>query len=153
MMMLSGHGSGGCMTYAEMISKLEREKELIEDLNKRLEQEVAFIVGGDVQSLEETMPHKQKLIKNIAENRAEKEDLPRNDPEPEDADRIRLLQQDLSGLWKKTTGLNELSKSLVQQRLTDIDAQLEVFFTGMKKGYSRDGKKSSFDTHTIKTGV
>lgn len=141
------------MAYAEMISKLEREKELIEDLNKRLEQEVAFIVGGDVQSLEETMPHKQKLIKNIAENRAEKEDLPRNDPEPEDADRIRLLQQDLSGLWKKTTGLNELSKSLVQQRLTDIDAQLEVFFTGMKKGYSRDGKKSSFDTHTIKTGV
>jgi hypothetical protein len=153
MMILSGHDSGGCMTYAEMITRLEREKELIEDLNKRLEQEVAFIVSGEVQSLEETMPHKQKIIKNIAQNRGEKDDLPRNDPEPADANRIRLLQRDLTGLWKKATGLNELSKSLVSQRLSDIDAQLEVFFTGMKKGYSRDGKKSSLDTHTIKTGV
>jgi hypothetical protein len=153
MMMLSGQGSGGYMTYAEMITRLEREKELIVDLNKRLEQELELIVGGDVQSLEETMPHKQKIIKNIAKNRKDNDDLPRNDPEPEDANRIRLLQQDLTGLWKKATGLNELSKSLVKQRLSDIDAQLEVFFTGMKKGYSRDGKKSSLDTHTIKTGA
>jgi len=141
------------MTYAQMISRLEREKELVEDLSRRLEQEVAFIVGGDVQALEETLPHKQKIIKNIAQNRGEKDDLPRSNPDPADENRIRLLQQDLSVLWKKATGLNELSKSLVNQRLTDINAQLEVFFTGMKKGYSRDGKKSSLDTHTIKTGV
>jgi hypothetical protein len=140
------------MTYAEMITRLELEKELVEELNRHLQQEIECISRGDVQALEGTMPLKQKIIANIASNRADRE-IPTVAPEPEFADRLRLLQQDLVGLWKKANGFNELSKSMVIQRLSDIDAQLEVFFAGVKKGYTREGKKSLVDLHTIKTGV
>jgi hypothetical protein len=140
------------MTYAEVIERMEREKALIEDLNTHLEQELECISRGDVQALEETMPHKQKIIKAIASNRDNGE-MPQSDPEPRDAESMRSLQQDLVMLWRKATGLNDLSKSLVTQRLSDIEDQIEIFFNGLKSGYTRDGKKTSMGLHTIKTGV
>jgi hypothetical protein len=140
------------MTYAEVIEGLEREKALIGELNAHLDQELECISRGDVQMLEETMPNKQKIIKSIAENRNDNE-MPQSDPEPRDAERMRSLRQDLIKLWRKATGLNDLSKSLVTQRLSDIEDQIEIFFNGLKSGYTRDGKKTSMGLHTIKTGV
>lgn len=140
------------MTYAEVIIRLEREKTLVEELNTHLEQEVRCITCGDVQALEKTMPGKQKIIRSIAENRSDDE-TPQSDPGPEDAGRLRSLQQDLVGLWKKATGLNDLAKSMVTQRLSEIDQQVEIFFAGMKSGYTREGKKSPIALHTIKTGA
>jgi Mg2+ and Co2+ transporter CorA len=139
------------MTYAEVIERLEREKVLIGELNAHLEQELECISRGDVQALEETMPHKQKIIKSIAENR--NDEIPQADPEPEDVKRVRSLQQDLMKLWRKATGLNNLSRSLVSQRLSEIEDQIEIFFAGLRSGYTRDGKKTSMGLHTIKTGV
>jgi hypothetical protein len=139
------------MTYAEVIERLEREKVLIGELNAHLEQELECISRGDVQALEETMPHKQKIIKSIAENR--NDEIPQADPEPEDVKRMRSLQQDLMKLWRKATGLNNLSRSLVTQRLSEIEDQIEIFFAGLRNGYTRDGKKTSMGLHTIKTGV
>jgi hypothetical protein len=139
------------MTYAEVIERLEREKVLIGELNAHLEQELECISRGDVQVLEETMPHKQKIIKSIAENR--NDEIPQADPEPEEVKRVRSLQQDLIKLWRKATGLNNLSRSLVTQRLSEIEDQIEIFFAGLRNGYTRDGKKTSMGLHTIKTGV
>jgi len=139
------------MTYAEVIERLEREKVLIGELNAHLEQELECISRGDVQALEETMPHKQKIIKSIAENR--NDEIPQADPEPEDVKRVRSLQQDLMKLWRKATGLNNLSRSLVSQRLSEIEDQIEIFFAELRSGYTRDGKKTSMGLHTIKTGV
>lgn len=139
------------MTYAEVIERLEREKVLIGELNAHLEQELECISRGDVQALEETMPHKQKIIKSIAENR--NEEMPQADPGPEEVKRVRSLQQDLMKLWRKATGLNNLSRSLVTQRLSEIEDQIEIFFAGLRSGYTRDGKKTSMGLHTIKTGV
>ncbi len=139
------------MTYAEVIERLEREKVLIGELNAHLEQELECISRGDVQALEETMPHKQKIIKSIAENR--NEEMPQADPGPEEVKRVRSLQQDLMKLWRKATGLNNLSRSLVTQRLSEIEDQIEIFFAGLRSGYTRNGKKTSMGLHTIKTGV
>ena len=139
------------MTYTEVIESLEREKVLIGELNAHLEQELECISHGDVQVLEETMPHKQKIIKSIAENR--NDEIPQADPEPEEVKRVRSLQQDLMKLWRKATGLNNLSRSLVTQRLSEIEDQIEIFFAGLRNGYTRDGKKTSMGLHTIKTGV
>jgi hypothetical protein len=139
------------MTYAEVIERLEREKVLIGELNAHLEQELECISRGDVQALEETMPNKQKIIKSIAENR--NEEMPQADPGPEEVKRVRSLQQDLMKLWRKATGLNNLSRSLVTQRLSEIEDQIEIFFAGLRSGYTRNGKKTSMVLHTIKTGV
>jgi FlgN protein len=139
------------MTYAEVIERLEREKVLIGELNAHLEQELECISRGDVQALEETMPNKQKIIKSIAENR--NEEMPQADPGPEEVKRVRSLQQDLMKLWRKATGLNNLSRSLVTQRLSEIEDQIEIFFAGLRSGYTRNGKKTSMGLHTIKTGV
>ena len=139
------------MTYTEVIESLEREKVLIGELNAHLEQELECISRGNVQVLEETMPHKQKIIKSIAENR--NDEIPQADPEPEEVKRVRSLQQDLMKLWRKATGLNNLSRSLVTQRLSEIEDQIEIFFAGLRNGYTRDGKKTSMGLHTIKTGV
>ncbi len=139
------------MTYAEVIERLEREKVLIGELNAHLEQELECISRGDVQALEETMPHKQKIIKSIAENR--NDEIPQADPGPEEVKRVRSLQQDLMKLWRKAAGLNNLSRSLVTQRLSEIEDQIEIFFAGLRSGYTRNGKKTSMGLHTIKTGV
>lgn len=151
-MILSGQGRGEIMTHTEMITRLEREKELIEDLNRRLEQELDLISRGDVQALEDSLPAKEKIIRSIALNRGDNE-KPQTEPDPEHAAKVRTLQNDLAGLWKRITGLNDISKTMITQRLSDIDAQMEIFFTGMRKGYNRDGTKSMIDPHTIKTGA
>lgn len=140
------------MTYADIIRRLEKEKELVENLNVLLQTELDLISAGDVQKLEESMPAKQKILKGIADNRKDN-DTPLGDPLPEQAQAMRTLQQELIGLWKKASGLNEISKNLVNQRLFEINEQLEIFFDGLKEGYSRDGKRSSGSLHTIKTGV
>ncbi|HOS96420.1 MAG TPA: flagellar export chaperone FlgN [Deltaproteobacteria bacterium] len=140
------------MTYADIIKGLERERELVEELNAHLQKELDLIASGDVQVLEESMPAKQRIIKNIASNR-KKADMPSHDPSPEDAKRMRKLQQELVRSWKKASGLNEISKQMVTQRLTDIDGAVQSFFGGLKERYSRDGRKSAISLHTIKTGA
>jgi len=140
------------MTYVALIEMMQREKDLVEKLNKHLQKELDLISEGDIQTLEESMPHKQKLLKGIIENR-EGSDTPQGEPMPEYAEMMRSLQQDLVVLWKMASGLNDLSKQFVVQRLNEIDDQLEIFFAGLKDGYSKDGKKSSISLHTIKTGA
>jgi hypothetical protein len=140
------------MTYADVIQRLQQEKELVERLNTHLQSELDLITEGNVQTLEESMPAKQKLLKGIADNRQGDEE-PQGEPWPEQAQIIRTLQQDLVGLWKKASGLNDISKNLVNQRLFEINDQLEIFFAGLKDGYTRDGKKSAVSLHTIKTGA
>jgi hypothetical protein len=140
------------MTYTDVIEKLQQEKELVAKLNAHLQMELEFISGGNVQMLEESMPAKQKLLRVIAEVRRSNE-VPPGEPMPEHAKTIRTLQQDLVVLWKTASGLNDLSKQFVNQRLSEIDDQLEIFFAGLKDGYSKDGKKSSISLHTIKTGA
>ncbi|HVN70664.1 MAG TPA: hypothetical protein VMU10_01470 [Desulfomonilia bacterium] len=135
-----------------LIEMMQREKDLVEKLNKHLQKELDLISEGDIQTLEESMPHKQKLLKGIIENR-EGSDTPQGEPMPEYAEMMRSLQQDLVVLWKMASGLNDLSKQFVVQRLNEIDDQLEIFFAGLKDGYSKDGKKSSISLHTIKTGA
>ena len=140
------------MTYADLIQRLQNERDLVERLNDHLQKELDLISAGDVQTLEESMPLKQKLIRGIAEIRGGNE-TPAGDPMPEEAHAMRTLQQELIGLWKKAIGLNEISKNLVNQRLFEINDQLEIYFSGLKEGYSKDGRKSSIRTHTIKTGA
>ena len=141
------------MTYPEGIERLEKEKELLEKLVIQLETEVTFISEGDVQALEESMPLKQRLIKSITELR-EGAEAPCSGSVPEHTKRMRGLQQELMVLWKKAAGLNDLSKRFVSQRLSEIEAQIDIFFTGLKKnGYTRDGRKSAIPSHTIKEGA
>lgn len=140
------------MSYEDMIGRLEREKELVVQLNAHLQKELDLISEGNVQMLEDSMPAKQKIIKSIAANR-EGSGTPSSEPGPEEARRMRSLQQDLVRLWKKASGLNDLSKQMVNQRLSEIDEEVQAFFSGLKESYSRDGKKSAISLHTIKTGV
>jgi hypothetical protein len=143
---------GSFMTYTDFIQRLQQEKELVERLNAHLQRELDLITEGNVQILEESMSSKQKLLKGIADNRQGDEE-PMEEPRPEQEQRIRILKQDLTILWKKASGLNEISKKLVTQRLFEINDQLEIFFAGLRDGYSRDGKKSAVSLHTIKTGA
>jgi hypothetical protein len=140
------------MTYADLIQRLQQEKELVERLNAHLQRELDLITEGNVQTLEESMPAKQKILMSIADNRqGDKE--PQGEPLPEQAQIIRTFRHGLVRLWKKASGLNEISKKLVNQRLFEINDQLEIFFAGLKDGYTRDGKKSAISLHTIKTGA
>ncbi len=134
----------------DMMSKemLEREKTLLVELIDYLEQEVAYVISGDVDKLEESMPHKKKILEAIAANRAGQG--ARSNAEDAVAARIR---RELGVLWKKAASLNETSKEMVNQRLSDIDLRLEPFFAGLKKGYDRSGKASKSVAHTIKSGV
>lgn len=138
--------------YTRMIGRIEREKELVERLTELLREELEFIADQDVESLEESMPEKYRVLQDIAENRQEMGTLDCN-PQPQCADRIRLLQQELVMLWKKASGLNELSKSLVTGRLDEIENQLDIFFSGEKSGYNRQGKKSGGFPRAINTGA
>ncbi|HPI94018.1 MAG TPA: flagellar export chaperone FlgN [Deltaproteobacteria bacterium] len=140
------------MTYTDMIARLEQEKELVGKLNALLQQELDLIASDEVQALEESMPAKRKVIRSIAEMRRNAQ-TPSSEPSPEEAKRMRILQQDLVRLWKKATGLNDISKRMVTQRLSEIDDAVQSFFTGLKESYTRDGRKAAISLHTIKTGA
>ena len=138
--------------YTRMIDRIEREKELVERLTELLQEELEFIANQDIESLEESMPEKYRLLQDIQENRRDMDTL-EGEPHPRCAERIRLLQQELVMLWKRTSGLNELSKSLVTGRLEEIGNQLEIFFSGEKSGYNRQGKKAGGFPRAINTGA
>jgi hypothetical protein len=142
----------GSDAYALIIGRLEKEKNLVERLTELLREELDFISNQDVESLEESMPEKHQILRNIAENRQER-NMTDEPPEPELAEKIRGLQQDLVVLWRKVSGFNDLSKSLVTGRLEEIGRQLEVFFSGDEGRYDRQGKKAKGLCRAVNTGV
>lgn len=137
---------------ARVIGRLERERDLVKRLTELLRQELDFISNQDVESLEQSLPEKHQILRKIAQNRSGEND-PAGNPLPGHAERMRILQQELVVLWRKASGLNELSKSLVTGRLEEIGRQLEVFFSGSEDGYDRRGKKARAFSRTVNTGV
>jgi len=131
---------------------LEREKMLLMELIEYLEQEIQYVISGDVDALEASMPHKTKILEAIAANRVEGGSVHDIGSEGDKASLARL-KQELILLWKKASGLNESSKEMVNRRLSDIELRLEPFFAGLKKGYDKSGKASKSVAHTIKSGV
>ena len=140
------------MTCSDIIKRLEKEKELVVQLAGHLEKELTYITNDDAEALEDSMPDKYKLLKTIALNREGFESITR-EQEAECAGKIQGLQKDLAGLWKKASNLNELSKSMVGSRLTELERQLEPFFAGTRVGYTRSGKKSRAFSQIVKTGA
>jgi len=132
----------------DIIASLEDEKRLIQELIVLLEKELGYITSGDVELLEESLPDKQKILIRIADARKRIKLV-----EGESLGQARKLKHELSGLWTKATGLNDLSKNLVVKRLGEIDKQLEPFFSKAEKGYNRSGKKSKVLSRTIKAGA
>jgi len=140
------------MTYVEMADGLEKEKRLVQALIRHLEGELNHTVSGDVAELEESMPEKQEILESITKNRRNIKGG-EGQPDSDLASRIRKLQQDLVGLWKKARGLNELSQRLVSRRLLEIERQLDIFFTGSELAYDRAGNKAKKRSHTFNLGV
>ncbi len=140
------------MTSADMVERLTRERDLIIELNTYLEKELVYITNEDMEALEDSMPDKYRVLQNIASNREGFESNGRGSW-AELADQIRGLKQELVGLWRKASGLNDLSKSMVSSRLKDIGRQMEIFFTGDGGGYTRNGTKSRTYSRIVKTGV
>lgn len=135
-----------------IIGQLERERDLVERLTELLRKELDFISNQDVEALEQSLPEKHQILRKIAENRGSK-NVQAGDPLPGHAERMRTLQQELVVLWRKASGLNELSKSLVTGRLEEIGRQLELFFSGSEDCYDRSGKKARAFSRTVNTGV
>lgn len=129
---------------------MEREKILLTELIRHLEQEIDYVIGGDITALEESMPQKKKILESIAANRQAPD---AESGSARSAADLRGLRQELVVLWKQASGLNESSKELVNQRLNEIQMQLEPFFLNLKTGYNRAGKASKSVAHTIKAGV
>jgi hypothetical protein len=135
-----------------MIRRLEREKELVVRLTELLKEEVEFITNQNVEALEDSMPEKQKVLREISMNR-QGIDSACFDPSSALAPRMRHLKNDLIILWKKASGLNDLSKAMVTGRLAEIERELEPFLARSRTGYTRDGKKSGHLARTVLTGV
>lgn len=140
------------MTSSDIIERLEKEKTMIVQLTGHLEEELIYITNDDIEAVEDSMPEKYKLLKAIADNREGFESISR-EQENEYADKIRGIRRDLAVLWKKASSLNELTKSMVGNRLMDIDRQLEPFFNGAKAGYTRNGRKTRTFSRLVKTGA
>lgn len=138
--------------YSDMIERLEKEKVLVERLTVLLLDEVRFITDQNVAALEDSMPEKQRILVAIASNRQGREMISRG-PLPPHASKVRDLQQDLLQLWTKASGLNDLSKTMVTSRLSEIDRELEPFVAGVKNSYNREGKKSGNTSRRVNTGV
>lgn len=130
----------------------EAERALLHDLIQYLEQEIEHVVGGDVTTLEESMPRKKKILDAIAANRG-RHTLPQVRTGDGEAAKMRALKLDLVRLWKKVEGLNATSQELVNQRLSDIELRLAPFIQSFKTGYDRSGKVSKSVSHTIRSGV
>ncbi len=141
------------MSYQQKIRCFKQEEELVRSLVNHLEKEVEFVMDGNVDALEESMPAKYAILEKIAANRKDMDEPENSAPVAEDAAVMRRLQQDLVKLWKRADGLNEISKNMVTKRLDDLDKQMEPFLSGTENGYSRQGKKTRYANSMIKGGV
>lgn len=146
-----GHGTGNAL-YDDMIERLQKEKELVVRLTELLREEVGFITEQNAAALEDSMPEKQQILHAIASNRQGREMISRVPLTPP-ASQVRDLQQDLIKLWRKASGLNDLSKTMVTGRLSEIERELEPFIAGVKNSYNREGKKSGNTSRRVNTGV
>jgi len=138
------------MKQNSILKGLSEEKCLASELAGILEKDVDYIIQGNADAIEESLPKKQKLIRKIDEGRME---IHRSDIDPDETPKARILQQELVGLWRKINGLNELSKKLVTQRLTEVTEQLKPFILLSESGYTRSGKASKSISRIIKGGV
>ena len=139
------------MTYEEKIERFEREKGLIVQLISYLEKECEYITHDDVDALEDSMPEKYALLKEIAANRKEIDSG--GEEETHDAVQVENLRRELEGYWQKAFSLNEMSKSMVNNRLDEIARQLKPFFAGLKNSYNKAGEKSAAYSQRFKIGV
>ncbi len=142
----------GNSAHADMIRRLERERELVSRLTELLKEEVGFITNQNVEALEDSMPEKQRVLHDISANRLGI-DKACFEPASDIAPQIRHIRNDLIILWKKASGLNDLSKSMVTGRLAEIERELEPFMARSRTGYTRDGKKSGNLSRTVLSGV
>jgi len=141
------------MNYSEMVERYSKEKDLVTELVEQLKAEVDFVISGDVDALEASLPAKQKILRAIADNRKEIE-LASQDPSSEEASRLRKLQQELIGLWKQATYLNDKSKELISGRLDEISMQLKPFLgNSQEAGYDRSGHAARSYGGLVKGGV
>lgn len=137
---------------ADVVQRLEREKELVGRLTELLQEELDLITNQNVDALEESLPAKQQILMDIADNRQGLGMIGKNPP-PQFEVQVRGLQEDLVRLWKKASGLNELSKTMVNDRLDEIERQLTPFFTGTKENYDHRGRKAKARPRILNTGV
>ncbi|HPC47209.1 MAG TPA: flagellar export chaperone FlgN [Deltaproteobacteria bacterium] len=140
------------MTCTELVEQYEQERDLLTSLIGHLKGELESIAADDVLSLEQSLPHKLRILRGIRELR-ERAVVLEDQPDDACATRLRSLQQDLVRLWNEARGLNDIAKHLVVQRLSGIDDALQAVFEGLKAGYSRDGRKAGIPLHTVRTGA
>ncbi len=141
------------MNYSEMLEHYSRERDLVTELVAQLRTEVNYVIAGNVDALETSLPSKQKLIRAIADNRQGLE-LIKEEPSSEEAQQLRRLQQELIGLWKQATSLNEKSKELIGRRLDEISLQLKPFLgADNESGYNRSGKAARSYGGLVKGGI
>jgi len=141
------------MNYNEMVERYSKEKDLVTELVKQLKVEVDFVISGDVDALEASLPSKQRLLRAIADNRQDMQ-LADEEPSNEAADRLRKLQQELIALWKQANSLNDKSKELIADRLDEIAMQLKPFLgTQNEAGYDRSGHAARSYGGLVKGGV
>ena len=141
------------MNYSEMLEHYAKEKELVAELVSQLKTELDHVIAGNVDALEASLPSKQKLIRAIADNRQDLEHI-KAEPTSDEARQLRRLQQELIGLWKQATNLNEKSKELIGRRLDEISLQLQPFLSqNNDTGYNRSGKAARSHGGLVKGGV
>ena len=106
-----GQDQGVDMTHTDFIQRLQLEKELVERLNAHLQRELDLITEGNVQTLEESMPSKQKLLKGIADNRQGQEE-PKESLGLSRHKECGHLKRIWSGSGKRQAGLTRFPRSL-----------------------------------------
>jgi len=132
---------------------LLQEKRLVSELAALMEKEVEDIIGGNVDALEESLPIKQAIVDSIAKCRYENAEYYTQPTEPDNVTGVRALQQELIALWRKVSGLNRISKTLVERRLKEIGEQLKPFINSSKDVYTRSGMVSTRSSCIIKGGT
>ena len=141
------------MNYSEMVERYANEKDLVTELVAQLRTEVEYVIAGDVDALEASLPAKQKLIRAIADNRQGLK-LIQAEPTQAEAGTLRKLQQELIVLWKQANNLNDKSKEMIARRLDEISLQLQPFLGLTREtGYDRSGKTAHSYGGLVKGGV
>ncbi len=147
------NGRDRTMKSKDIGDVLSYEKRLVSELLGIMEQEVEDIIGGNVDSLEESLPRKQAIIDRIAKDRRNNRAYYNLSIRPADAPGLRTLQQELITLWRKVSGLNKISKTLVERRLREIDEQLKPFIQIKENTYTRSGMVANSSSSSTKGGT
>lgn len=139
---------------------LTRQKQLYLDMLELSQKEAEYLAEGNIDGLSKVLAVIETITKTIGEVEADRQDMIMQFSDasgmdkdirlsdiikshPEEADKLRLIQNELVGLMKEISNTENKNAKLIKKALADIDYMKNLFTEDDSGIYTKKGKNGN----------